>query len=67
MNIIRFPVTKTEPVRPISAFTTNPNTKETDLEPTVLHTVSLSDGSKRYVMAAEPKNAIEIVQKELAL
>jgi len=52
-------------LRPISAFTTNPNTKETDLEPTVLHTVTLSNGCVRHVQATEPLDAINIVTKEL--
>lgn len=55
------------PLRPKTAVTTYANTPETDLLPTVLHTVTLSDGSERYVMAACPIHAVEIVTKEIAV
>ena len=53
------------PLRPKTAYTTYANTPETDKQPTVLHTVTLSNGEERFVMATEPMHTIRIVQQEL--
>lgn len=52
-------------MRAVSAKTVNPNTPESDLQRFVLHEVTLSDGSKRRIMAEDPIDAINKVNKEL--
>lgn len=52
-------------MRAVSAHTTHPNTPETDMQERVIHTVTLSDGSTRYVWAVDPIDAINLVNKEL--
>ena len=53
-------------VRAVSARTTNPNTSESDRQPRVWHTVTLNDGTTRTVLASDPIEAINTVNKELA-
>lgn len=52
-------------VRVTSARTAYANTPETDKLPEVWHRVTLSDGTSRLVMAAEPRAAIDKVNAEL--
>ena len=52
-------------MRAVSAKTVYPNTPETDCQRFVLHEVTLSDGSKRKIMAEDPIDAINKVNKEL--
>lgn len=52
-------------MRAVSAHVTHPNTPESDLQERVIHTVTLSDGTTRYVWAVCPINAIDLVNKEL--
>lgn len=52
-------------MRAIIAYTTNPNTPETDAMRQVMHTVELDNGEKRQVMAEAPDDAIAKVNREL--
>ena len=49
----------------VSAQTKNPNTAETDKEPTVMHVVSLTGGESIEVMASAPMDAMEKVRRRL--
>jgi hypothetical protein len=53
-------------LRVTSAWTKNSNTPETDKQPQVEHEVELSDGTIRTVMAADPLDAIDKVNRTLA-
>jgi hypothetical protein len=48
-----------------SAWTKHPNTPETDMQLRVLHVVNLSDGKTVEVMAIDPMDAIDKVNKML--
>ena len=52
-------------LRAVSSYVSQPNTPETDAMPKVMHTVNLSDGSRRQIMATDPCNAIEQVNRSL--
>ena len=56
--------TKTN-LRAVSARTTNSNTPESDMQTFVPHTVRMSDGSERTIMAREPGDAIDKVNRSL--
>ena len=48
-------------VRVVSAHTSRPNTPESDLQPTVMHDVHLSDGTVVKMMAIDPIDAMDKV------
>ena len=50
-------------MRAVSARVKNPNTPESDLQERVVHAVTMSNGTVRYVMAVCPIDAIERVNK----
>lgn len=58
-------------VRPVSARTKYPNTRESDMQSHVMCVVNMSDGTTREVMATDPGDAItkigeaKITAKEL--
>jgi len=49
----------TDRLHAVSAHTTYMNTPETDKLPVVWHTVTMSDGTKRNVLAECPMSAID--------
>lgn len=52
-------------IYPLSVCTTNPNTPDSDLCARVLHTVHMSDGTTRSVMAEDPVDALNRVANAL--
>ena len=55
----------TEQLRAVSAYPSQANTPETDMQLEVLHDVTLSDGDIVTVRAACPSDAIDMVDRAL--
>lgn len=53
-------------LRAVYAHVAQPNTPETDAQPKVMHTVKLSDGTFRQIMATDPMNAIDLINGVIA-
>lgn len=54
-------------IRATSASVKYPNTSESDLQPRVMHVVTLSSGTTQDIMAADPLDAIEALKPKEVL
>lgn len=51
--------------RAVSSYVSQPNTPETDAQHMVWHTVILSDGTNTQIMATDPMDAIDRVNRNI--
>jgi len=49
------------------AYTAQPNSPETDLQPMVMHVVEMTDGTQTKIMATDPMDAIKRVNDQLGV